>query len=425
MLRRYIKLNNNNNNTIIQKSFQLRILRGVAIPQLFKNFFISSILLSKPRHHTSSSAASEEESSPPSSTLSLPSVAPAPSSLSSILMSDLMSSVVIGNSTTTTTDSSSLLSPANKKTEITTEKTKEGEGENEEEKDDDEEEEEKESEKEKESSSSSTVVNSVQNPFLRFRVQNLKVLEKIGFELDQNNEFRIKIASEGGEEKIATWIRKISISVREYDSTQKNAIAGGKSKAPSYKKWERQLLDQVLKDSATSLDNLISSEISSLVAKKLEMLYEEGTRGNSRKFRRDPEADVFSFSELTQEQKGVIELITKHGFNTYLGGNAGSGKTVLLKSLFAHLVNEEGLNVALCASTGVSSVLIGGRTFHSTLNVPQLPGAQWDLNTLRSADVIICDEVSMLPSLLLDQLDAAAQIARSFSRVTETTGAVN
>ncbi|CAD2218751.1 AAA domain/PIF1-like helicase, putative [Angomonas deanei] len=117
---------------------------------------------------------------------------------------------------------------------------------------------------------------------------------------------------------------------------------------------------------------------------------------------------------LTPDQSNVL-LLAERGYNIYIGGSAGTGKTVLLKSIYRKL-SQEGLRVAVTATTGVAAVQLGGCTFHYAFNAPVVLDMsrpqRWDATALRAVDVVIIDEVSLLNASRLDAFDMEARLAR-------------
>ncbi|CAG9577368.1 putative PIF1 helicase-like protein [Leishmania major strain Friedlin] len=114
---------------------------------------------------------------------------------------------------------------------------------------------------------------------------------------------------------------------------------------------------------------------------------------------------------LTLDQHHVVRLALR-GFNLFIGGSAGTGKTVLLKRIYQELC-QMGLRVAMTATTGVAAVQLGGCTFHHAFNAPlDTAPHRWDANALRAVDVVIIDEVSLLDASMLDAFDMEARLAR-------------
>jgi ATP-dependent exoDNAse (exonuclease V) alpha subunit len=123
---------------------------------------------------------------------------------------------------------------------------------------------------------------------------------------------------------------------------------------------------------------------------------------------------------LTQQE--AFEIL-KRGLPTYITGPAGSGKTHLLNQYIDWCENEN-LEVAVTASTGIAATHIGGRTIHSwsgmgiqdsmdEKELDELAQKEYLHKRYANTDVLIIDEVSMLSA---DQLDLLDQIARKLRR---------
>ncbi|KAG8348633.1 AAA domain [Trypanosoma vivax] len=118
--------------------------------------------------------------------------------------------------------------------------------------------------------------------------------------------------------------------------------------------------------------------------------------------------------KMTPDQENAIRCALQ-GYSMFVGGSAGTGKTVLLKTIHSRLT-DAGLRVAVTATTGVAAVQLGGCTFHMAFGVPirgeRLGKRKWDLNALRAIDVVIIDEVSLLDAELFDAFESEARMAR-------------
>jgi len=119
-------------------------------------------------------------------------------------------------------------------------------------------------------------------------------------------------------------------------------------------------------------------------------------------------------------QKTALEIL-KRGHNVFLTGPAGSGKTYLLNLFIKHSKNE-GKVVAVTASTGIAATHMNGRTVHSwsgmgireTITEADLKRMANNSKTkgrIKRAEALIIDEISMLNSLQLDNVD---KICRRF-----------
>lgn len=110
-----------------------------------------------------------------------------------------------------------------------------------------------------------------------------------------------------------------------------------------------------------------------------------------------------------KEQLQAFDFIANTNSSFFLTGRAGTGKTT-----FLHNVQKMvGKNFVILAPTGVAAILAGGDTIHSFFGLPLdvcAPGTCGRMNperilTLRHADTIIIDEVSMVRCDIIDAID--------------------
>ena len=120
-------------------------------------------------------------------------------------------------------------------------------------------------------------------------------------------------------------------------------------------------------------------------------------------------------------QDEVFDILTM-GYNTFLTGAAGSGKTFLVNRFIRHC-HEHGIGVAVTASTGIAATHIGGMTIHSwsgmgirdTLTQEDLEyilAREYLIKRFAKTSVLIIDEISMLGGNFLESLDILLQRAR-------------
>ncbi|MDD3769506.1 MAG: DEAD/DEAH box helicase [Sulfuricurvum sp.] len=101
--------------------------------------------------------------------------------------------------------------------------------------------------------------------------------------------------------------------------------------------------------------------------------------------------------------------------NLFITGGAGSGKTTLTRAVI-DAYQKEGKNVARLASTGMAATLIGGQTLHSFFDLGiansqeelerngKLEPAKKIIKLVRSMQLIVIDEISMVSAPLLDMI---------------------
>lgn len=101
------------------------------------------------------------------------------------------------------------------------------------------------------------------------------------------------------------------------------------------------------------------------------------------------------------------------GHNVLLTGQAGAGKTYTLNE-FIKRAKANSKSVAITATTGLAATHIGGNTVHAWCGIgvhDQLPPAFFDhlsktrTDTIKKADVLIIDEISMLHDYRLDMIN--------------------
>ncbi len=121
------------------------------------------------------------------------------------------------------------------------------------------------------------------------------------------------------------------------------------------------------------------------------------------------------------KQKEAIDIM-KAGYNVFLTGAAGSGKTHALNEFIEYL-RKSNLNVGVTASTGIAGTHLGGVTIHSwsgigikdTLtdkDIDALMQKELLHRRYNKVDVLIIDEVSMLHAYQLDMVNYLAQAFR-------------
>lgn len=126
--------------------------------------------------------------------------------------------------------------------------------------------------------------------------------------------------------------------------------------------------------------------------------------------------------KLSKEQLALFEYIEKDGQTVFVTGRAGTGKSTLL----SYLRDNSQQNVVVCAPTGVAAYNVGGITIHSLFGFPFGVLTASDVarhlgrrarEVLRSIDMLIIDEVSMVSANLMDAIDVALRTARGKPKV--------
>mgnify|MGYP002674228230 FL=1 len=122
--------------------------------------------------------------------------------------------------------------------------------------------------------------------------------------------------------------------------------------------------------------------------------------------------------EMNEESILAWNIIEKTSANLFLTGKAGTGKTTFLK----RLKELSPKRMVVLAPTGIAAINAGGMTIHSFFQLPfspYIPGTTFGggeqkrfqfsklkRNIIRSIDLLVIDEISMVRSDLLDAIDS-------------------
>lgn len=118
--------------------------------------------------------------------------------------------------------------------------------------------------------------------------------------------------------------------------------------------------------------------------------------------------------ELSDEQFKFLELIQTTNKNIFLSGSAGTGKTFLIKQcikILKYKFSED--QIAVCATTGVAAIDIGGMTLHNFAGIG-IGGnnftkmSNFVIERWYDTKVLIVDEVSMLQVDYFNQINNVA-----------------
>lgn len=109
---------------------------------------------------------------------------------------------------------------------------------------------------------------------------------------------------------------------------------------------------------------------------------------------------------MLNQQQFYGYSIMMSGRNVFLTGKAGVGKSYVLDKFISDAQAEE-KNVVIVAPTGIAAININGVTVHRAFKVPIKPlveDARKIPSTIKEADVIVLDEVSMCRMDLFDYI---------------------
>lgn len=136
----------------------------------------------------------------------------------------------------------------------------------------------------------------------------------------------------------------------------------------------------------------------------------------------------FTVDPSNEEMGHVLNLVERTSQNLFLTGKAGTGKSTLLR----HICSTTRKKYVVLAPTGLAALNVGGQTIHSFFKLPlrPIPPDDPDLSTedrrvyevfrytkeqcklIRSLELIIIDEVSMLRADIIDAMDTLLRVYR-------------
>jgi predicted DNA-binding transcriptional regulator len=121
------------------------------------------------------------------------------------------------------------------------------------------------------------------------------------------------------------------------------------------------------------------------------------------------------------ELKTAWEFVEMTGKSVFLTGKAGTGKTTFLRKV----VEESGKRAVVVAPTGIAAINAGGVTMHSFFQLPLcpfIPGMKVESkfafskekrSIIKTMDLLVIDEISMVRSDLLDAVDSVLRRFRN------------
>ncbi|KAK1751874.1 PIF1-like helicase-domain-containing protein [Echria macrotheca] len=133
---------------------------------------------------------------------------------------------------------------------------------------------------------------------------------------------------------------------------------------------------------------------------------------------------------LSSEQQHIKKLVVEEGKSVFFTGPAGTGKSVLMRSIIEDLKKKYGRDpekLAVTASTGLAACNIGGMTLHSFSGIGLgKEDAQTLIKKIRrnpkaktrwlKTRTLIIDEISMVDGDLFDKLSQIGRVIRNNGR---------
>ena len=131
---------------------------------------------------------------------------------------------------------------------------------------------------------------------------------------------------------------------------------------------------------------------------------------------------------MNKEQQNAYDLMNS-GLSILLTGAGGTGKSYVIKKYYDEMVKKYGEEcISKTSSTGISAVLIGGKTIHSYLGIGLAKDSaekifeytryklSHTVKKLRALKVLIIDEISMLDIELFEKISKYLMLVRYNSK---------
>lgn len=131
---------------------------------------------------------------------------------------------------------------------------------------------------------------------------------------------------------------------------------------------------------------------------------------------------------INSELEMAWDIVEKTGANLFLTGKAGTGKTTFLK----RLKERSPKRMVVLAPTGIAAINAGGVTIHSFFQLPlspYIPGTTYGgsenkyfsfskikKGIIRTMDLLVIDEISMVRADLLDAIDSVMRRYREHNK---------
>ncbi|MCR5077944.1 MAG: helix-turn-helix domain-containing protein [Prevotella sp.] len=128
--------------------------------------------------------------------------------------------------------------------------------------------------------------------------------------------------------------------------------------------------------------------------------------------------------EKNQELRNAWDFVEHTGMSIFLTGKAGTGKTTFLRAIKEHSTKRS----VIVAPTGVAAINAGGVTIHSFFQLPLSPFvpeasirnrfaySKEKRKIMRTLDLLIIDEISMVRADVLDAIDSVLRRFREHDK---------
>lgn len=233
-------------------------------------------------------------------------------------------------------------------------------------------------------------------------------------EIDTDNDNNEDVASLREYTKVSSGSRQLSFTSNNKFQGSQSSILTQSTQRPTVK---RSL-------SPTRTPSFQGLKLASATSKRIKPITRKNSSLASSSSSSFKNNSSLSSIKLTKEQETVVDLIVKRRLNVFYTGSAGTGKSVILKTIIRQLRMLYGKEeVAITASTGLAATTIGGSTLHkwagvglatqhADMLVNRIKNKKDVYNVWRNTRVLIIDEISMVDGLFLNKLEYIARVIR-------------
>ena len=128
--------------------------------------------------------------------------------------------------------------------------------------------------------------------------------------------------------------------------------------------------------------------------------------------------------EKNIELQNAWDFVEYTGISIFLTGKAGTGKTTFLRAIKQHSTKR----MVVVAPTGVAAINAGGVTIHSFFQLPLSPFVPESMvkprfeyskqkrKIMRTLDLLVIDEISMVRADILDAIDSVLRRFREHDK---------
>ncbi len=258
----------------------------------------------------------------------------------------------------------------------------------------------------------------LQSDTKQFEADRLRRIDNQVQELFDKTNNELQCAYNNKNRELREYWREEGVKLQElFDKKSNNLQLEFDSKRKELREKYRTARDKLQSDNAVQAQALSSAtNLANIAEAEFRAEYEKWLQRNR------PSAGNDTEIELSPEQMLAFGYITNTKKNIFIQGQAGTGKSTLVKFLKMQCKKK----MILASPTGAAAYIIGGATINSVFSIPPKDFIDISKRTktdiwsatdllLREAELVVIDEVSMVNPNILDVIDWTAKTVRGNS----------